>query len=52
MFRVNEEFERMSSGLERMKTRVQYTGYDAADGRNVSGKYKSFQAALQNSYQA
>lgn len=52
MFGVNEEFERMSSGLERMKTRVQYTGYDAADGRNVSGKYKSFQAALQNSYQA
>ena len=40
------------SGLDRMKTRVNYLGYDAFDGRNVSGKYKSFQAALQNSYQA
>ena len=35
-----------------MKARVKYTGYDIADGRNVSGKYKSFQAALKNSYQA
>ena len=32
--------------------RVNYTGYDTADGRNVSGKYKSFKAALKNSYQA
>ena len=40
------------SGLDRMKMRVSYTGYDAADGRNVKGKYKSFQAALKNSYQA
>lgn len=40
------------SGLDRMKTRVNYLGYDAFDGRNVNGKYKSFQAALQNSYQA
>lgn len=35
-----------------MKARVEYTGYDAADGRNVTGKYKSFHAALKNSYQA
>ncbi len=35
-----------------MKTRAEYTGYDAADGRNVTGKYKSFHAALKNSYQA
>ena len=32
--------------------RVNYTGYDTADGRNVSGKYKSFKAALKNAYQA
>lgn len=42
----------MSSGLNRMLQRVTYKGYDAADGRNVSGKYKSFEAALKNSYQA
>lgn len=35
-----------------MLMRVNYTGYDTADGRNVSGKYKSFKAALKNSYQA
>lgn len=35
-----------------MKKRVEYLGYNAADGRNVTGKYKSFQAALKNSYQA
>ena len=35
-----------------MLMRVNYTGYDRADGRNVSGKYKSFKAALKNSYQA
>lgn len=35
-----------------MKQRASYTGYDAADGRNVDGKYKSFAAALKNSYQA
>ena len=40
------------SGLERMKQRVNYEGYDIADGRNVTGKYKSFKAALKNSYQA
>ena len=40
------------SGLDNMKMRAGYLGYDSADGRNVSGKYKSFQAALKNSYQA
>lgn len=40
------------SGLDRMKKRVNFTDYDAADGRNVSGKYRSFKAALGNSYQA
>lgn len=35
-----------------MNQRLAYTGYDAADKRNVSGKYKSFQGALANSYQA
>ena len=40
------------SGRERMIQRLKYEGYDAADGRNVSGKYKSFKAALKNSYQA
>lgn len=42
----------MSSGLELMKKRLSYQGYDTADGRNVSGKYKSFLAALKESYQA
>lgn len=40
------------SSLDRMRQRADYKGYDAADGRNVSGKYKSFAAALCNSYQA
>lgn len=40
------------SGRERMIQRVNYEGYDKADDRNVSGKYKSFKAALKNSYQA
>ena len=35
-----------------MLKRLNYEGYDAADGRNVAGKYKSFKAALKNSYQA
>ena len=35
-----------------MKSRVTYTGYNCADDRNVTGKYKSFLAALKNSYQA
>ena len=51
MFRVNEPYKRMS-GLDLMNKRAGYLGYDAADGRNVSGKYKSFKAALKNSYQA
>lgn len=42
----------MPGGLERMKQRASYTGYDRADGRLVTGKYKSFAAALRNSYQA
>ena len=41
-----------TNGLERMKQRVSYKGYDRADNRNVTGKYKSFKAALKNSYQA
>ena len=40
------------SGLSNMLKRVGYTGYDRADGRNVGAKYKSFLAALKNSYQA
>ena len=51
MFRVNKPNKKMS-GLSRMLDRVKYTGYDTADGRNVSGKYRSFKAALKNSYQA
>ena len=46
--RANKEM----SGLSLMKARAGYTGYDSADGRNVSGKYNSFAAALKNSYQA
>ena len=51
MFRVNEPDKKMS-GLDRMKIRAEFKDYDAADGRNVKGKYDSFQAALGNSYQA
>ena len=51
MFRIVKTIKSMS-GLDRMKERVSYLGYDVADGRNVGGKYKSFQAALKNSYQA
>lgn len=40
------------SGLDRMKTRANYTGYDLHDKENVQGKYKSFLGALKNSYQA
>ena len=40
------------SGLDRMKTRASYTGYDLHDNHNVTGKYKSFQSALKDSYQA
>ena len=35
-----------------MKKRLEYTGYDSQDGRNVKGKYDSFTSALKNSYQA
>ncbi len=35
-----------------MKKRLEYTGYDSQDGRNVKGKYDSFSGALKNSYQA
>lgn len=40
------------SGLDRMKVRAGWKGYDLYDKRNVAGKYKSFQYALQNSYQS
>lgn len=48
---VNRPDKEMS-GLSRMLTRAGYKGYDRADDRNVTGKYKSFLAALKNSYQA
>jgi hypothetical protein len=35
-----------------MKIRAGWEGYDVLDGRNVTAKYKSFKAALSNSYQA
>jgi hypothetical protein len=37
-------------GLEKMKQRMEYAGGDF-DGRVVKSKYKSFCAALKNSYQ-
>lgn len=40
------------SGLDRMKTRAGWNGYDLHDNRVVAGKYRSFQGALRNSYQA
>ena len=40
------------SGLDSMKVRGSWLGYDSFDGRNVDAKYKSFKSALQNSYQA
>ena len=42
----------MSDGRELMLKRLKYEGYDKADNRNVTGKYKSFKAALRDSYQA
>ena len=51
MFRFVKTVKSMS-GLDQMKKRVEYLGYDSADDRNVGGKYKSFQAVLKNSYQA
>lgn len=42
----------MSNGLDLMKKRLGYLGYDAADGRIVGGKYRSFKDALKLSYQA
>ena len=38
--------------LEKMKLRAGYKGYDLHDNSIVKGKYKSFCAALTNSYQA
>ena len=40
------------SGLDRMKTRAGWNGYDLHDNRVVAGKYRSFQSALRNAYQA
>ena len=40
------------SGLDRMKQRANYDGYNLHDNLNVEGKYKSFKSALRNSYQA
>ena len=40
------------SGLDDMKTRAGFNGYDLHDNLNVKGKYNSFQSALKNSYQA
>ena len=51
MFGIVKAIKRMS-GLDQMKKRVEYLGYDSADDRNITGKYKSFHAALKNSYQA
>jgi len=42
----------MSNSYERMKMRAGWEGYDVLDGRNITAKYKSFKAALSNSYQA
>ena len=51
MFGIVKTVKKMS-GLDRMKKRVSYLGYDSADDRNVIEKYNSFHAALKNSYQA
>ena len=40
------------SGLDLMKKRINYKGYELHDKQLVEGKYKSFQAALCSSYQA
>jgi len=51
MFRACNSNKKMS-GLSNMLLRAGYKGYDRADDRNVTGKFKSFLAALKNSYQA
>jgi len=50
MFELNERVERMS-GFERMKTRISARG-ESVDDRLVKDKFKSFQSALDRSYQA
>ena len=40
------------SGLDSMKKRANYDGYDLHDHLNVKGKYNSFKSALRSSYQA
>lgn len=40
------------SGLDRMKKRANFDGFDLHDKQIVDGKYKSFKAALKRSYQA
>lgn len=40
------------SGLDNMKKRASYDGYNLHDHLNVKGKYDSFKAALRSSYQA
>jgi len=51
MFKSLQSDKKMS-GLNLMKARAGYLGYDSQDGRNVKGKYDSFAGALKNSYQA
>lgn len=51
MFIFVKAVKNMSS-FDRMKKRVEYLGYEVADDRNVTGKYKSFKSALKSSYQA
>ena len=52
MFKNNERNKRGMSGYKRMIKRAGFDGYDIHDKRIVEGKYKSFKAALRDSYQA
>lgn len=40
------------SGLDRMRKRASFNGYDVRDKLNVKGKFNSFKDALRSSYQA
>lgn len=51
MFRFMQ-WDKEMSGLDSMKKRVLFDGGDTPDSRLVHGKYRSFKASLERSYQA
>jgi hypothetical protein len=52
MFRYDEQFERNMSGLDKLRTRLNYQGGASAEGRFVKDKLNSLKKSLLYSYQA